>query len=45
MALLSALDRVIAAKIASRLQEIGQALSGLWDASNAAKEYIRHARF
>jgi hypothetical protein len=41
---LAALDAVIAARMTSRLGEIKRVLSGLWNASNAAKAYLRHAR-
>jgi hypothetical protein len=41
---LCALDQVIAAAIASRMNEIRRSLAGLRDASGAAKAYLRQAR-
>ncbi len=41
---ITALDAVIAARMNSRMREIRKVLSGLWDASSAAKAYLRHAR-
>ncbi len=44
MVAITALDAAIAARMNSRMREIRKVLSGLWDASTAAKAYLRHAR-